>query len=119
MTVLTVVVSIVSLARQFSVQIIIALIAFSLLWNKFQAGLVNIPGPTAAAYTRLWRVYNVLKGRAHLDAISLHKKYGNLVRIGPKHVSIAEPKWIPIIYDAKQEYLKASIYRAITQTTPC
>ena len=49
-------------------------IAVWLLWNKFQPGLVGIPGPKLAAYTKLWRVYDVWSGTAHLTAIKLHKK---------------------------------------------
>ena len=79
-----------------------------LLWNKFQPGLAGIPGPTAAAYTKLWRVYSVFRGHAHLDAIKLHKKYGNLVRIAPNHVSVADPSYIPIFYSTKEEYTKVS-----------
>lgn len=85
---------------------VVSFTIFWLLWNKFQPGLVGIPGPTAAAYTKYWRVYNVFKGSAHIDAIALHKKHGNLVRIAPNHVSVADPKWIPVFYDMKQDYRK-------------
>jgi hypothetical protein len=77
-----------------------------LLWDKFQPGLVSIPGPAIAAYTKWWRVYNVWQGSAHLDAIALHKKYGNLVRIAPNVVSVADPKWIPVFYGPKELYRK-------------
>ena len=79
-----------------------------LLWNKFQPGLFNIPGPTAAAYTKLWRLYSVYKGHAHLDAIDLHEKYGKLVRIAPNIVSVSDPSCIPIFYGIKEEYTKVS-----------
>lgn len=82
---------------------------FWLLWNKFQPGLVSIPGPTAAAYTKFWRVYNVFSGSAHLDAIALHKKHGNLVRIAPNHVSVADPRWIPVFYGTKEDYTKVKL----------
>lgn len=94
--------------KQYFALIFIAVIGGYLLWNKFQSGLVSIPGPSLAAYTKLWRVYNVWCGSAHLDAIALHKKYGNLVRIAPNHVSVADPKWIPIFYGTKEDYTKVS-----------
>ncbi|CAK1363649.1 Pisatin demethylase [Cercospora beticola] len=78
--------------------------------NKFQSGLTSIPGPPVAAYTKLWRLHNVWKGSAHLDAIKLHKKYGNLVRIAPNVVSVADPKWIPVFYGAKEDYTKTAFY---------
>lgn len=93
--------------------ILIGSTVFWLLWNKYQPGLVSIPGPTAAAYTKYWRVYNVFRGSAHLDAIALHKKHGNLVRIAPNHVSVADPKWIPVFYGTKEDYTKVCNVRCV------
>jgi len=45
--------------KAYPVAIILALIVLNLLWNKFQPGLVKIPGPALAAYTKLWHLYNV------------------------------------------------------------
>lgn len=83
-----------------------AIIAVSLLRNKFRSGLRNIPGPTLAAYTALWRWHDVRKGQAHQTAISLHRKYGPLVRIGPNHVSVSDPQEIKKIYGLKSGYTK-------------
>ncbi|KAK5092857.1 hypothetical protein LTR70_006037 [Exophiala xenobiotica] len=96
--------------KQYPVQIVLVLVVLNLLWNKYQSGLVSIPGPTTAAYTKLWRVYSVWRGSAHLDAINLHKRYGNLVRIAPNHVSVADPKWIPVFYGTKEDYTKSGFY---------
>lgn len=96
------------LIRQYPIPFFLLLVLLNLLWNKFQPGLVSIPGPTAAAYTKLWRVYSVWRGHAHVDAIELHKKHGNLVRIAPNHVSVADPKWIPVFYSTKEDYTKVS-----------
>lgn len=91
-----------------------------LCWIKYQPGLASIPGPTLAAYSKLWRLFSVWRGHAHLDAIALHKKHGNLVRIAPNHVSVADPKWIPVFYGAKEDYTKVclmipSVRHALTQ----
>ena len=86
------------------------LIVLYLLWNKFQPGLVGIPGPRAAAYTKLWRVYDVWRGTAHLTAISLHRKHGKLVRIAPNHVSISDPEYISVFYGIKENYTKTGFY---------
>lgn len=83
-----------------------AIIAVSLLRNKFRSGLRNIPGPTLAAYTALWRWHDVRKGQAHETAIKLHRKYGPLVRIGPNHVSVSDPREIKKIYGLKSGYTK-------------
>lgn len=72
---------------------------------------MDLPGPTAASYTKWWRVYSVWRGSAHLDAIALHSKHGNLVRIAPNHVSVADPRWIPVFYGKEEDYTKVGTPR--------
>jgi len=92
--------------KTYPVPIVVSLILLNLLWNKFQPGLIHIPGPTIAAYTKWWRVYDVSKGKAHLTSINLHKKYGQLVRVGPNHISVSDPKAISLIYSTKEDFTK-------------
>ena len=94
------------MVKAYPVAIILALIMLNLLWNKFQPGLVKIPGPALAAYTKLWRLRNVYRGHAHLTAIDLHRKYGLLVRIAPNHVSVSDPNMNPVIYSNKEDFTK-------------
>jgi hypothetical protein len=94
----------------YPVLIVFVVLMSSLLYNKLQAGLRNIPGPPVAAYTKLWRLYDVYKGHAHITAIALHKRYGPVVRIGPNHVSFSDPAMIPIIYGTKETYTKTGFY---------
>ncbi|EKG16143.1 Cytochrome P450 [Macrophomina phaseolina MS6] len=81
-----------------------------LLHNKFRPGLIDIPGPPLAAWTGLWRFFDVQKGQAHWTHIRLHKKYGPLVRIGPNHVSVGDPKEIPNIYGLNKGFTKSAFY---------
>lgn len=53
------------------------------------SGLRRIDGPLLARYTNLWRLYKTYQGDMHHVYINLHHKYGNVVRIGPKCVSLA------------------------------
>lgn len=94
------------LLKAYPVPIILGLIVLNLLWNKFQPGLVKIPGPTLAACTKFWQLYNVYKGHAHLTAIDLRRKYGTLVRIALNHVSVLDPKMIPVIYSNREGFTK-------------
>lgn len=94
----------------YPMMIILVLLAPSLLYNKLQAGLRNIPGPPVAAYTKLWRLYDVYKGDAQKTAIALHKHHGPVVRIGPNHVSLSDPAMIPIVYGTKENYTKTGFY---------
>lgn len=86
--------------------LILAAVILRLLTNRFKPGLSNIPGPTIVAYTRLWKFYDVWKGDAHNTAIRLHRQYGPSVRIGPKHISVGDPKAIPVIYGSKGGFTK-------------
>lgn len=85
---------------------LIVAVILHLLRNKYRSVLRDIPGPTIAAYTKLWRLYDVRKGQAHRTAIELHRKYGPLVRIGPNHVSVADSKEIANIYGLKTGFTK-------------
>jgi hypothetical protein len=87
-----------------------AALALWLAYNKLQAGLRSVPGPTVAAYTKLWRLYDVYRGQAHFTAIALHKQYGSVVRIGPNHVSLSDPSLIPLIYGTKENFTKTGFY---------
>jgi hypothetical protein len=80
------------------------------VYNKFCPGLISIPGPPLAAYTNIWRVLDVASGKTHLTAIQLHKKYGPIVRTGPRHVSISDPTLIPVIYSTNGRYTKTGFY---------
>ncbi|KAI1483449.1 cytochrome P450 [Daldinia eschscholtzii] len=84
-----------------------------LLWNRFRKDLRDIPGPKIAAYTGLWRWLDVRSGQAHKTHIKLHRKYGSLVRIGPNHVSISDPREINHIYGPKSKYIKTGFYHPI------
>lgn len=74
------------------------------------ATLRNIPGPFLAGFTDLWRFF-VVWGRDSQDVfLRLHKKYGDLVRIGPNCVSISQPDLIPSIYGIGKGYVKSDFY---------
>lgn len=70
----------------------------SAVWQSFRACLGKMPGPLAARFTRLWIVNESRKGQSHILYRQLHQKYGKLVRIAPRKVSISDPAMIPIIF---------------------
>ncbi|PLB49844.1 putative cytochrome P450 oxidoreductase [Aspergillus steynii IBT 23096] len=87
---------------------LLGLILFKLLRNRLR--LSGIPGPWLAAYTRLWKLHNVWQGQHHHTALALHRRYGHLVRIGPDHISVSDPKAIPIIYSVNKSFTKTAFY---------
>ncbi|KAJ5383414.1 hypothetical protein N7517_001325 [Penicillium concentricum] len=62
-------------------------------------GLSDIPAASPwAALTRLWLVREARFGRRYLTVDKAHKKHGDMVRIQPNHVSIANVDAINAIY---------------------
>lgn len=59
--------------------------------------LAGYPGPFLAKITRLWALHKTIQGKAHLQYYDLHKKYGDVVRTGPNHLSIRDAKAIPTV----------------------
>ncbi|KAH6988945.1 cytochrome P450 oxidoreductase [Ilyonectria sp. MPI-CAGE-AT-0026] len=90
--------------------ILAAVIVLKLLWNRYGMGLNGIPGPTVQSFSMLPRAYQVWKGKIHLHDMSVHEKYGKLVRIGPRLVSIADVTAMNTVYGINTKFYKASFY---------
>ena len=83
----------------------------------FRRGLRNLPGPFFARFSGLYRLSLVTKGDAPRQYRNVHERYGLVVRVGPNHVSIADPTLIPVIYGINNNYLKTRFYS--TSQSPC
>ncbi|OJD28825.1 cytochrome p450 [Diplodia corticola] len=69
-----------------------------LIYRAFFHRLRRFPGPFAAKLTRLWSVYESSKAfKYHLKLEELHKKHGDVVRIGPRELSITRASALPQI----------------------
>lgn len=79
-----------------------------LLLNKYGSGINRVPGPWAAGLTDFYRLCVVWGRRPELWHIRLHEKYGQVVRIGPNSVSIADPEVIKAIYGPSTGYVKVT-----------
>lgn len=75
---------------------------------RYLRGVRSVPGPWLASFTDAWRAYAVSRGRFDLTNRALHQKYGDLVRIGPKCISVADPYEIPKIYGIQRIFPKVS-----------
>ncbi|KAF2226840.1 putative P450 monooxygenase [Elsinoe ampelina] len=78
--------------------------------NKYYKGLHKYPGPALAAYTNWWRFAEVTGRRTEWTHLNLHRKHGDIVRIGPNVLSIADPKAIKIIYGLNKGMVKSDFY---------
>ncbi|KAK5446757.1 hypothetical protein LTS15_009690 [Exophiala xenobiotica] len=84
------------------------------IYNVFLSPLNKFPGPRLAALTKFWEIYHVIKCDRFLVIHELHKKYGNVVRIGPNEVSIASPKVFHHVFVTKcSSFVKSDFYANI------
>lgn len=74
--------------------------------------LKSIPGPFFARFTKLWVFIRIWRGRFEKDNITLHQKYGTIVRYGPHHYSFNDPEAVKVIYGKGTEFDKSSWYEA-------
>ena len=73
---------------------------------RYRSGLRSIPGPFLASFSDLDRLWSVATGLSMNYHIRLHKQYGPLVRIGPKHVSFSDASLIPQVYGITTKFWK-------------
>lgn len=85
-------------------------IVLHLARNKFHHGLQKHPGPALAAYTNWIRFYSALRRDTEHLHIALHRKHGDIVRLGPNVLSFADPRSIKIIYGLKKGLTKSDFY---------
>lgn len=68
--------------------------------------LKKIPGPFLAKFSNIWRFLNHY-GQIHIETQrKLHEKHGDVVRLGPTTVSLADTSLIKTIYNARGTFLK-------------
>ncbi|KAF2029515.1 cytochrome P450 [Setomelanomma holmii] len=72
--------------------------------------LKQIPGPFLAKFSNIWRFLNHY-GQTHIETQKkLHDKYGDVVRLGPTTVSLADTSLIKTIYNARGTFVKSDYY---------
>ncbi|TKX22879.1 cytochrome P450 monooxygenase-like protein 25 [Elsinoe australis] len=84
--------------RQYSAPLLFITFVAYFLHNKYSHDINHIIGPSFAALSDLWRLIVVWRRRPELEHIKLHQKYGPVVRLGPKTVSVADPEAVKVIY---------------------
>lgn len=90
--------------------VLTAFVIISYLLVGYKKGLRSLPGPFLARFTGFYRLSMVWRGDAPSQYRRIHEKYGPIVRVGPNHVSIADPSMINTIYGIGTRFLK--VWRA-------
>ncbi|CUA69925.1 Benzoate 4-monooxygenase [Rhizoctonia solani] len=65
-------------------------------------------GPPLAGFTNWWMFYLIRTGHHSELVQQLHEKYGTFVRLGPNHISIADPEALEVVYG--HAFLKSEFY---------
>lgn len=91
------------------VAVTVALISF-ILYRIFYHPLSHIPGPLIAKTTSLWLYRITYQGIESSVIDRLHKRYGQVVRVAPNEVSIADGAAISHIYVKNGGLLKSTCY---------
>jgi hypothetical protein len=81
-------------------------LSFQIIYTRYGGDLRVIPGPFSASFSNLWKILAVYKDEMPQRNIAAHRKYGPVVRIGPKHVSFSSPGALQIIHGSRQAYPK-------------
>lgn len=85
------------------------------LWkNRYNKGLNKYPGPFLASLTDWWRFFDVLGRRPERTHIELHRRHGDVVRLGPNTLSFADPKALKTIYGLNKGFTKVSMDRELS-----
>lgn len=85
--------------------VLVAFVAY-LASNHFNHGLNRYPGPFLASMTDWWRFFDVYGRRPEVTHIKLHRKHGDVVRLGPNVLSFADPAAIKQIYGLNKGFVK-------------
>lgn len=74
--------------------------------NYYRSGLNRYPGPFWARTTNLWRFIDVLGRRPDITHLNLHRKHGDVVRLGPNVLSFSSPRALKTIYGLNKGFVK-------------
>ncbi|KAL4885787.1 cytochrome P450 [Aspergillus karnatakaensis] len=80
------------------------------VYRLFFHPLHHVPGPLLARITELWRTSRYFQGTWHDDILSLHRRYGSVVRIAPNEVSVVHPDLASTVYSYQRGTKKTDWY---------
>ena len=75
-----------------------------------------MPGTWHSKYTNLVLRYHTLSGRRIFYVDDLHRQYGDVIRIAPNEVAVADIAGVSQIHKIGSGFLKSSFYAKLTPT---
>lgn len=95
-----------------TVSLIVAYIAFAIVYNLLLSPLSAIPGPWYAAVSDLWLTYHVLRLEQCKVIQQLFEQYGPIVRVGPNKVVFNDLSTMRSVYSV-HKFDKSSYYKSL------
>ncbi|PNP40611.1 hypothetical protein TGAMA5MH_07608 [Trichoderma gamsii] len=85
------------------------------VYRAFLHPLKRFPGPFLAKISRFYAMNNAARQvQAYKDVQNLHKQYGDIVRVGPRELSISRPSAIKIIYEHPTRTTRSPWYAQVS-----
>ncbi|RDL36198.1 Cytochrome P450 oxidoreductase [Venustampulla echinocandica] len=75
--------------------------------------LNTIPGPSFAAFTRLWLCKVIASGDSAKKFVDINKEFGPIARIGPNHLLTDDPEVVRRILAARSHYTRGPWFDSI------
>ncbi|KAF3913537.1 hypothetical protein ABW20_dc0103048 [Dactylellina cionopaga] len=85
-------------------------VVLQLIYTRYKPYLRKIPGPFLASFTNAWRLKKNWDRRPEVVHQELHKRYGDLVRIGPNCISVGSANEVKTIYGITRLFQKSKFY---------
>ena len=70
--------------------------------------LRHVPGPFAASFNDVWRLWAMNVPGYGERLVGLHRKYGPLIRLGPDRVSTSDASMIHVVFGTNPTWEKVS-----------
>lgn len=77
--------------------------------QRYQRGLHHIPGPFLASISSFHRLISTARANIYNTHLRYHRQCGLLVRVGPNHVSFADPEALPVVYGVNTRFEKSGV----------
>lgn len=98
-------------AFQLLVSHLVGLYSSIIVYRLFFHRLRKFPGPIAAAVTAFYASFLPARRLNKFEEVGkLHRKYGDYIRLGPRELSIADPRAVKLIYGPASQTTKGPFY---------
>ncbi|KAL9041456.1 MAG: hypothetical protein Q9180_001271, partial [Flavoplaca navasiana] len=112
--------AVLSSALEPAVALLVAFCTVYIIQQTVWSPLKSVPGPFFARFSNLWQLFVFYQGKQAQVLRRLHDRYGPVVRIGPRHISLNQPSLIKAIYGLSTSggFTKSIRYAAFDAKSP-